>query len=184
MDGKKADIGDGQTAEKHATALRDAKPIVDSVNTRSSKRNPAPPFTTSTLQQEASRKLSFNPARTMRVAQRLYEGIDTGEGRVGLITYMRTDSTALAGVAKREAREVIGGATGCDTSCRGARATSRRPRAPRKRTRPIRPTSFARDPDSLAGVLDTEELRLYRLIWQRALASQMAPRSSRRRRSS
>ena len=78
------------------------------VGTRTQKRSPAPPFTTSTLQQEASRKLGFSPKRTMSVAQRLYEGIETGEGQVGLITYMRTDSTAIAGVAMGEAREVIG----------------------------------------------------------------------------
>ena len=78
------------------------------VTVRTQKRSPAPPFTTSTLQQEASRKLSFSPKRTMAIAQRLYEGVDTPDGHVGLITYMRTDSTAMAGVAMGEAREVIG----------------------------------------------------------------------------
>ena len=91
----------------HADALRKLQPVVDSVATRQSKRNPAPPFTTSTLQQEASRKLGFSPKRTMSIAQRLYEGVDTPDGHVGLITYMRTDSTAIAGVAMAEAQDVI-----------------------------------------------------------------------------
>ena len=176
LDGKKADIGDGQTAEKHATALRGAKPVVDSVSTRSSKRNPAPPFTTSTLQQEASRRLGFNPARTMRVAQRLYEGVDTGDGRVGLITYMRTDSTALAGVAMGEARQVIAGRYGLPYVMPKGRVYKTKTKGAQEAHEAVRPTSFTRDPDSLAGVLDNDELRLYRLIWQRALASQMAPK--------
>ena len=92
---------------RHVAALRGLKPVVDSVTTRPSKRNPSPPFTTSTLQQEASRKLGFSPKRTMGVAQRLYEGVDTPDGHVGLITYMRTDSTAIAGVAMAEAQAVI-----------------------------------------------------------------------------
>ena len=95
------------TADRHAAALRDAAPAVTKVGTRKQKRSPAPPFTTSTLQQEASRKLGFSPKRTMSVAQRLYEGVDTPDGHVGLITYMRTDSTAIAGVAMGEARDVI-----------------------------------------------------------------------------
>ena len=104
------DVGDGETAERHAAALRTLKPVVTKVATRKQTRSPAPPFTTSTLQQEASRKLGFSPKRTMSIAQRLYEGADTPDGHVGLITYMRTDSTAIAGVAMGEARDVIGGA--------------------------------------------------------------------------
>src|SRR3989304_5410962 len=100
--------GGGATA---AAALRGAR-----VGTRKQQRSPAPPFTTSTLQQEASRKLGFSPKRTMSVAQRLYEGADTPDGHVGLITYMRTDSTAIAGVAMGEAREVISGRYGAEYS--------------------------------------------------------------------
>jgi len=107
IDGAALDIGDGETAERHATAIRALRPAVTKVGTRKQSRSPAPPFTTSTLQQEASRKLGFSPKRTMSVAQRLYEGADTPDGHVGLITYMRTDSTAMAGVAMGEARDVI-----------------------------------------------------------------------------
>ena len=94
-------------AEAHARALRASRPVVADGATKKSQRSPAPPFTTSTLQQEASRKLGFSPKRTMSVAQRLYEGVETPDGQVGLITYMRTDSVAMAGQALGEAREVI-----------------------------------------------------------------------------
>jgi DNA topoisomerase-1 len=172
--GEALDVTDGETAERHAQALRDRRPIVRSVGRRTSRRNPAPPFTTSTLQQEASRKLSFSPRRTMSVAQRLYEGVDTPDGHVGLITYMRTDSTAMAGVAMGEAREVIRGRFGEPYTMPKGRVFRTRTKGAQEAHESIRPTSFARDPDSLAGHLETAELRLYRLIWQRALASQMA----------
>ena len=107
IDGKALEVGDGETADRHAEALRGLRPKVTSIATKTQKRSPAPPFTTSTLQQEASRKLSFSPKRTMSIAQRLYEGVDTPDGHVGLITYMRTDSVAMAGVAMGEARDVI-----------------------------------------------------------------------------
>src|SRR5687767_6665952 len=99
IDGKALEVGDGETADRHAAALRGLRPRVTSIGTKTQKRSPAPPFTTSTLQQEASRKLSFSPKRTMSVAQRLYEGVVTPDGHVGLITYMRTDSVAMAGIA-------------------------------------------------------------------------------------
>src|SRR6185436_4907555 len=107
IDGQPIEIGDGDTADVHAAVLRTLRPAVTKVATRKQSRSPAPPFTTSTLQQEASRKLGFSPKRTMSVAQRLYEGVATPEGQVGLITYMRTDSTAIASVAMAEAQEVI-----------------------------------------------------------------------------
>ncbi len=112
IDGKKPRIHDGETARRHVEALRAAHPVVRDVSVRRSKRSPAPPFTTSTLQQEASRKLGFSPKRTMSVAQRLYEGVETPDGHVGLITYMRTDSVALADQAIAEAREVVAGRFG------------------------------------------------------------------------
>jgi DNA topoisomerase-1 len=174
IDGEKAEIGDGAGAQTHAAALRDATPIVSSVGVRQSRRNPAPPFTTSTLQQEASRKLGFNPRRTMRAAQNLYEGVDTPGGRVGLITYMRTDSTAIAAVAMREARDVIAGRYGLKYVVPRGRVYKTKSKGAQEAHEAIRPTSFERDPDSLAGALGADELRLYRLIWQRALASQMA----------
>jgi DNA topoisomerase I len=176
IDGDPLDIGDEATAERHVTALRDAHPVVRNVAVRSQKRSPSPPFTTSTLQQEASRKLSFSPKRTMSIAQRLYEGVDTPDGHVGLITYMRTDSTAIAGVAMGEAREVIADRYGQPFTMPKGRVYKTTAKGAQEAHESIRPTSFRRDPDSLAGNLKPEELRLYRLIWQRALASQMAPK--------
>ncbi len=176
IDGAALDVGDEQTAERHRAAIEALHPSVTKVGTRTQKRSPAPPFTTSTLQQEASRRLSFSPRRTMSIAQRLYEGIETGEGQVGLITYMRTDSTAIAGVAMGEAREVIGERYGPEFTMPKGRVYKTKSKGAQEAHESIRPTSFRRDPDSVAGSLKPEELRLYRLIWQRALASQMAPK--------
>jgi DNA topoisomerase-1 len=174
IDGSALDIGDGETAERHATALRDLKPLVTKVGTRKLTRSPAPPFTTSTLQQEASRKLGYSPKRTMSIAQRLYEGADTPDGHVGLITYMRTDSTAIAGVAMGEARDVIRDRFGEPYTMPKGRVYKTTSKGAQEAHESIRPTSFRRDPDSLEASLKPEELRLYRLIWQRAIASQMA----------
>ena len=174
FDGAKLEIGDGPTAETHAAALRALRPRVTKVAVTTRRTNPAPPFTTSTLQQEASRKLGFSPKRTMSIAQRLYEGVETGEGQVGLITYMRTDSTAMASVAMSEAREVIRDRFGAPYVVPRGRVYRTRTRGAQEAHESIRPTSFRRDPDSLADHLKPDELRLYRLVWQRALASQMA----------
>jgi DNA topoisomerase I len=174
IDGESLDIGDGDTAERHASALRELHPRVTKTGTRTQKRSPAPPFTTSTLQQEASRKLGFSPKRTMSIAQRLYEGVDTPDGHVGLITYMRTDSTAMAGVAMGEARDVIAGRYGEPYTMPKGRVYKTRAKGAQEAHESIRPTSFRRDPDSLQATLKPEEYRLYRLIWQRAIASQMA----------
>ncbi|MGZ6328844.1 MAG: type I DNA topoisomerase [Candidatus Limnocylindrales bacterium] len=174
IDGVAADVPDEAAATAHARALQELSARVDKVTVREIKRGPAPPFTTSTLQQEASRKLGFSPKRTMSVAQRLYEGVDTGEGQVGLITYMRTDSTALAGVAMGEARAVIGTRFGPAYTMPKGRVFRTRTKGAQEAHEAIRPTSFATEPDALAGHLKPDELRLYRLIWQRALASQMA----------
>lgn len=176
IDGDALTIADEVTAERHVSALRATRPVVQKVGVRTQKRSPAPPFTTSTLQQEASRKLSFSPKRTMSVAQRLYEGIGTPDGHVGLITYMRTDSTAIAGVAMGEAREVIAERYGDPFTMPKGRVYKTRSKGAQEAHESIRPTSFRRDPDSLGSALKPDELRLYRLIWQRALASQMAPR--------
>jgi DNA topoisomerase-1 len=173
IDGAALEVGDGETAERHAEALRGLRPRVTAISTKTQKRSPAPPFTTSTLQQEASRKLSFSPKRTMSVAQRLYEGVDTPDGHVGLITYMRTDSVAMAGVAMGEARDVIGDRFGARYTMPKGRVYKTKSKGAQEAHESIRPTSFRRDPDSLASFVKPEELRLYRLIWQRALASQM-----------
>src|SRR5690348_958919 len=173
IDGEPLDVGDEATATRHAAALRDLEPRVTKVGTRKQSRSPAPPFTTSTLQQEASRKLGFSPKRTMSVAQRLYEGVDTPDGHVGLITYMRTDSTAIAGVAMGEARDVIRARFGEQYTMPKGRVYKTKTKGAQEAHESIRPTSFKRDPESLAAMVKPEELRLYRLIWQRALASQM-----------
>ncbi len=174
LDGAPLEIPDEAEATRHRDALAGAAAVVGKVSTRQSRRSPAAPFTTSTLQQEASRKLSFSPRRTMSIAQRLYEGLDLGEGHVGLITYMRTDSTQMAGVAMGEAREVIAARFGAPYTMPKGRVHRTRTKGAQEAHEAIRPTSFVRDPDALAGHLKPEELRLYRLIWQRALASQMA----------
>jgi len=171
--GEPTDVDNGILAERHAETLRGLRPRVTSIATKTQKRSPAPPFTTSTLQQEASRKLGFSPKRTMSIAQRLYEGADTPDGHVGLITYMRTDSVAIAGIAMGEARDVIRERFGAPYTMPKGRVYRTKTKGAQEAHESIRPTSFRRDPDSLAGSLKPEELRLYRLIWQRALASQM-----------
>jgi DNA topoisomerase-1 len=176
IEGAALDVGDADAAEMHTAAIRELHPRVTKVGTRTQKRSPAPPFTTSTLQQEASRRLGYSPKRTMSVAQRLYEGVETAEGQVGLITYMRTDSTAIAGIAVGEAREVIGQRYGANYTMPKGRVYKTKTKGAQEAHESVRPTSFRRDPDSLEGSLKPDELRLYRLIWQRALASQMAPK--------
>ncbi len=173
IDGRKPVIGDEATALAHAAALRASRPVVRAVTVKRSKRSPAPPFTTSTLQQEASRKLGFSPKRTMSVAQRLYEGLETDEGQVGLITYMRTDSVALSGQAMGEARDTIAARFGPSYTMPKGRPFKTKTRNAQEAHEAIRPTSFGRSPDQLAKALPRDEARLYRLIWQRALASQM-----------
>jgi DNA topoisomerase-1 len=174
IDGAPIEVGDEDAARRHVAALGGLRPVVVKVGTRTQKRSPAPPFTTSTLQQEASRKLGFSPKRTMSIAQRLYEGVDTPSGHVGVITYMRTDSTAIAGVAMGEAREVIAERFGAPYAMPKGRVYRTKSKGAQEAHESIRPTSFRRDPDSIRATLKPEELRLYRLIWQRALASQMA----------
>jgi len=172
--GKKPEIGDGETAERHAAAIRASRPVVVDVSVKKTNRTPAPPFTTSSLQQEASRKLGFSPKRTMSAAQRLYEGVETDDGQVGLITYMRTDSVALSSQAMAEAARVIEARFGPEYTTPKGRAFKTKTRNAQEAHEAIRPTAFARDPDALAKRLSSDEARLYRLIWQRALASQMA----------
>ena len=169
-------IPDEATAQSYVKALKAETATVTAVKVRSSKRNPAPPFTTSTMQQEASRKLGYGPRRTMSVAQRLYEGIEIDGEPTGLITYMRTDSVNLAKSAQLEAYDVINGRYGREYSVEGGRGYKTRAKGAQEAHEAIRPTSFTRDPESLRGRIKDDELKLYRLIWQRALASQMAPK--------
>jgi DNA topoisomerase-1 len=147
-----------------------------SVDRKKRRRNPAAPFTTSTLQQEASRKLGFNTQRTMRVAQRLYEGLELpDEGNVGLISYMRTDSVTLASIAVDEIREVIRERFGAANVPEASPEYKNKSKNAQEAHEAIRPTSAARTPESLRGKLDADQLKLYTLIWQRTMASQMVP---------
>lgn len=147
-----------------------------SVTKRQRRRNPAAPFTTSTLQQEASRKLGFNTQRTMRVAQKLYEGIELpGEGNVGLITYMRTDSVTLAAVAVDEIRQVIAERYGAQNVPATAQTFKTKAKNAQEAHEAVRPTSVARAPEMLEGALDSDQQRLYSLIWKRTMACQMTP---------
>ena len=145
------------------------------VEKKQRRRNPAAPFTTSTLQQEASRKLGFGTQRTMQIAQRLYEGIDTGEGSVGLITYMRTDSVTVAEEALTEIRAVIEERYGKDNVPPHARTYKTKAKNAQEAHEAIRPTSAARAPESIKAHLDHNQYALYELIWKRTIASQMVP---------
>ena len=175
-DGKKInrlDIGSGQEAEEFKAALDAARFSVVAVESKPSKRHPYPPFTTSTLQQEASRKLGLAPARTMQIAQRLYEGVDLGEGPAGLITYMRTDGVDLAPEAIDGARRVIAKDFGRQYVPAAPRRYTVKAKNAQEAHEAIRPTDLGRRPRDVAGHLDAEQARLYELIWRRTIASQM-----------
>ncbi len=146
-----------------------------SIDRKQRRRNPSPPFSTSTLQQEASRKLGFSAQRTMRLAQQLYEGVDFGEGAVGLITYMRTDSITMGNEAIAEAREVIAKLYGKEAVADEIRIYKTKSRNAQEAHEAVRPTSASVTPQMLEGKIDPDQFRLYGLIWKRALASQMAP---------
>jgi DNA topoisomerase-1 len=146
---------------------------VISIERKQRNRHPAPPFTTSTLQQEAARKLGYSAQRTMRLAQQLYEGVDYGEGAVGLITYMRTDAVNLANEAIGEIRQVIGKVYGAEALPEAARFFKNKSRNAQEAHEAIRPTSAAVLPQMLEGRIDTDLQKLYALIWKRAVACQM-----------
>lgn len=146
---------------------------VASVEKKQRKRNPAAPFTTSTLQQEASRKLGFTASRTMRVAQQLYEGIDLGEGAIGLITYMRTDSVSLANDAITEIRDLISTRYGADNLPDKPRIYKTQSKNAQEAHEAIRPTSVHRLPEAMRQRLASDQIRLYDLIWKRTVACQM-----------
>ena len=165
--------GAAEAADSHARTGLVGKLCVHSVEKKQRRRNPAAPFITSTLQQEAARKLGFTASRTMRVAQQLYEGIDTGSGAVGLITYMRTDSTTLAADAVAEIREYVAREFGSANVPRQPRVFRTRARNAQEAHEAIRPTEAARTPGSLAKVLGTDQAKLYELIWKRTVACQM-----------
>jgi len=174
-DGKKLDkfgIADAATAERLKAALEGGRFVVSNIESKSQRRNPAAPFTTSTLQQEASRKLGFSPRHTMQLAQRLYEGVDLGGESEGLITYMRTDGVQIVPEAIAAARRLV-------TKLYGDRYVPSCPREYETKAKnaqeaheAIRPTDFGKDPESVSRYLEDDAARLYKLIWQRTLASQ------------
>ncbi len=169
-------IGDEKHAKTVERALLDAangKLTVIAVEKKQRKRNPAAPFITSTLQQEAARKLGFTAQRTMRTAQQLYEGIDTGQGAVGLISYMRTDSVNLAQEALDEIRRLIGERYGADKLPKQPQTYKTKSKNAQEAHEAIRPTSAYTDPDSVKEQLNADQFKLYRLIWQRTIACQM-----------
>jgi DNA topoisomerase I len=147
---------------------------VSTIDRKQRKRNPAPPFTTSTLQQEAARKLGFSAQRTMRLAQQLYEGVDFGEGAVGLITYMRTDSVSLANEAVAEIRVTIEKLYGKEGLAESPRAYKTKSKNAQEAHEAVRPTSAAITPAQVEGRIDADQFKLYALIWKRAIACQMA----------
>ena len=175
-DGKRLqrlDVGSGAEAEAFKQALETAAFAVASVEAKPVKRHPYPPFTTSTLQQEASRKLGFAPAHTMRVAQRLYEGIDIGGETIGLITYMRTDGVDIAGEAIGAIRHVIEADYGKDYVPNAPRRYETKAKNAQEAHEAIRPTDLSRRPRDTKRYLDADQAKLYELIWLRTVASQM-----------
>ena len=175
-DGKKIqrlDIGSGAEAEDFRKAIEAALFKVVSIEARPARRNPQAPFTTSTLQQEASRKLGFAPAHTMRIAQRLYEGIDIGGETTGLITYMRTDGVQIDPSAITQARKVIGEDFGNAYVPEAPRQYQTKAKNAQEAHEAIRPTDLSRRPADMRRKLDNDQARLYDLIWTRTIASQM-----------
>jgi DNA topoisomerase-1 len=169
------ELPDETTTKSLLDQLDGSKYLVHSVTTKEKKRNPVPPFITSTLQQEASRKLRFSVKRSMMLAQRLYEGVELGaEGSVGLITYMRTDSTRVSQDALDEVRGLIRERYGADFAPASPNVYKSKKDA-QDAHEAIRPSSAKRTPEDLAPYLPEDELKLYRLIWMRFVASQMTP---------
>lgn len=172
FEGKKLKISNEEESKKILEDLEGASYKISKIEEKQVKRNPAPPFITSTLQQEASRKLGFSVKKTMTVAQQLYEGIDIGGGEVGLITYMRTDSVNMADVALKTAKDVIEKEFGKEFSLDSPRRYKGKKGA-QEAHEAIRPVDMNLKPSELGAVLDKDQHRLYELIWKRAIACQM-----------
>ena len=173
--GKKAVLSDGATVAAIEAAIGQEKFALSSIKKKSQLRNPAPPFTTSALQQEAFRKCNFTAKRTMMVAQQLYEGLDLSkaEGTVGLISYIRTDSTRISEEAQKEAADYIVEQFGDDYLPKTKRTYATKGKV-QDSHEAIRPSSVARTPDNIKEFLTTDQYKLYKLIWERFLASQMS----------
>ncbi|MFA9558096.1 type I DNA topoisomerase [Evansella sp. AB-rgal1] len=175
IDGEKIELSSEDDVNRVLKVLSGKSFTIESVKKRERRRNPVVPFTTSSLQQEAARKLNFRAKKTMMLAQQLYEGIDLGkEGTVGLITYMRTDSTRLSETAKAEAKDYIESNFGKEYINQEDVKTKQSSNS-QDAHEAIRPTSVALDPKSVKSFLSRDQLRLYKLIWERMVASQMAP---------
>jgi DNA topoisomerase I len=174
MNGKKKELSNEEEVNKVLNTIKGKNFTIDSVQKKERRRNPSPPFITSSLQQEAARKLNFRAKKTMMLAQQLYEGIDLGkEGTVGLITYMRTDSTRISDTAKEEAAKFITDEYG-KQYVNNTRAEKKAGKNAQDAHEGIRPTSVMYNPKDLKNFLSRDQLRLYKLIWERFLASQMA----------
>ncbi|HEX2717241.1 MAG TPA: type I DNA topoisomerase, partial [Gemmatimonadaceae bacterium] len=177
VDGKKPEIGNEAAAKRILADLagRTVFPVTD-VKRRERRKNPAAPFTTSTLQQEAAKKLGFGSKRTMRVAQDLYEGIEVGaEGAVGLITYMRTDSTRVAESAAAQAQDYLRSLFGKEFVASGLQLYGKAGANTQDAHEGVRPTDPTRRPDAIKRYLKDDQFKLYELIWKRFMASQMTP---------
>lgn len=173
VNGKKLEINNAEEAAKAEAALKEAAYIVEKADKKERKRNPLPPYTTSSLQQDAVKKLNFSTKKTMLLAQQLYEGVNVGKGgAVGLITYMRTDSVRLSDVATAELRSFIGSTYGAEYVPAGVNVYSSKKNA-QDAHEAIRPTSVERTPEAVAQYLTKDQLKLYTLIWKRTVACQM-----------
>jgi DNA topoisomerase-1 len=174
--GKKVKLETAEQTQEIVRALDGASYRVADVSRKEVQRRPSPPFTTSTLQQEASRKLGLGVRRTMQLAQELYEGVDLGaQGTQGLITYMRTDSTTIAASAQAAARDEIARRYGAEYVPERPPVYSRKAKGAQEAHEAVRPTSPHRDPASVKPFLSSQQFKLYQLIWQRFVASQMRP---------
>lgn len=172
--GKELELGSEGEVQPHLDILEKSQYIVDNIKLGTRQRKPSPPFTTSTLQQEASRRLGFNARRTMRAAQQLYEGIELANGEsAGLITYMRTDSLNVSEQAQKEARAFISKTYGSDYMPAKAPQYKTKSKGAQEAHEAIRPTSVFREPEAIKNALNRDQFKLYELIWQRFLASQM-----------
>ncbi|MDF2670513.1 MAG: topoisomerase, partial [Paenibacillus sp.] len=173
--GEKKELVNESEVQEILLALNKQKFVVTEVKEKERLRNPSPPFITSSLQQEAARKLNFRAAKTMQIAQQLYEGVELGkEGTVGLITYMRTDSTRISPIAQEEAKEYIEKSYGPAYYPETPRVYLKKNANAQDAHEAIRPTSVLRSPDEMKGYLSRDQQRLYKLVWERFLASQMA----------
>jgi len=176
VDGKKKKLNTEKDVKEITEKIQDKSFTIDKVTKRERKRKPAKPFTTSSIQQEAARKLNFRARKTMMIAQQLYEGIDLGKGSggiTGLITYMRTDSTRISASAKSEAKGLIEAKYGKQYV--GYQGNTKQKEGAQDAHEAVRPTSSKREPKDLKSVLTRDQYRLYKLIWERFMASQMAP---------